>query len=199
MTQASTPNAPAPATEIKAAAAFNPNIKDLGDYLAARQRLIRAREGFFFALRSHLLPEQRTDARALDDDLWNSPAREIADQDWVTNAARGYLTIRENLGKGRSFRLSVLQLGRVLRVGVRIPKTIAAMHAPVVSRISATFPGRTPINLHLSTGDIMLDWNFDLPDLYDSALAMETAVYSVGTLFENSLQALATGPARSTP
>lgn len=186
----------APVAEIKAAAAFNPNLKDLGDYLAARQRLIRAREGFFFALRTHLNPEQRPDARNLDDDLWNSPARQIGEQDWVTNASRGYLTIRENLGAGRSFRISVLQMGHVLRVGVRIPRTVATMHAPVVSRISATFPGRTPINLHLSTGDVMLDWNFDLPDLYDSVLAMETAVYSVGTLFENSLQAIL-GPSRS--
>lgn len=180
---------PAETTPLKAAEAFDPHIKGLGDFLAARQRIIQAREGFFFALRNYLRPEQRPDARDLQDVLWDSSARQIADGDWVANPTRGYLTIRENLGCGRPFRLSVLQMGRVLRVGVRVPKTMAVMNSRTVARISATFPGTRPTEIHMSSGDVLFDWSFDVPDLYDSALTMETAIYQVGNLFENSLQA----------
>lgn len=171
----------------KALAAFNPNIPGLGEYVAARQRIIEAREGFFFAVRNHLR-EQRPDAKDLSDQLWDSAARKIEDADWVTNPSRGYLTIRENLTSGRPFRLSVLQMGHVLRVGVRVPKTLALMQSHVSTRLSSTFPGKTPIQLQLSSGEVLFDWSFDVPDLYDSALTMETAIYLVGNLFENSLQ-----------
>lgn len=177
-------------SEARAENAFNPNLKDLSDYLAARQRIVTAREGFFFALRNHLRPDQRPDAKELSDALWDSPARQIADLDWVVNATRGYLTIRENLTVGRPFRLSVLQMGHVLRVGVRIPKTMALVHNAVVARVSSTFPGKTPIQTRLTSGSVLFDWNFEVPDLYESALTMETAVFLVGTLFENALQAI---------
>lgn len=178
--------------ELKAADAFNPHLKNLSDYLAARQRIMTAREGFFFALRNHLRPEQRPDAKDLSDPLWDSAARLIADPDWVSNASRGYLTIRENTVQGRPFRLSVLQMGHILRIGVRIPKTISTMQRQVVPRISATFPGKTPIQMNLSSGNVMFDWSFEVPELYNSALTMETAVYLVGNLFENTLQAILT-------
>lgn len=171
-------------------ASFNPNIRQVSDYVEARKRIIAAREGFFFALRNHLRPEMRTDAKGLADGLWNSPARQILDDDWIANPGRGYLTIRENLAAGRSFRISVLQMGRILRVGVRVPKTIACMHQTSTSRLSATFPGHQPIQMTLSSGDVMFDWNFEVPDLYDSALTMETTIFMVGSLFENSLQTL---------
>lgn len=171
-------------------AAFNPSLRNLPDYLAARQRIIAAREGFFFALRNHLRPEQRPDAKELSDNLWDSGARQINDADWVANPARGYLTILENLGVGRSFRLSVLQMGHILRVGVRVPKTMALMHNAVIARISTTFPDKQPIQTRLSAGGVLFDWSFDVSDLYDSALTMETAIFLVGTLFENTLQAI---------
>lgn len=169
--------------------AFTPKISRLGDYLSARNFIIAAREGFFFAIRGHLRPDGRQDAQSLADPLWDSAARTIADADWVANASRGYLTIRENPAVGRPFRISVLQMGKVLRVGVRVPKTLAVMQSHVAPRISATFPGQVPQQLQLHSGEVMFDWSFDVPDLYDSALTMETAVYLVGQLFENTLQA----------
>lgn len=176
--------------ESSANSAFDPNLKNLADYLAARKRIITAREGFFFALRDHLRPEQRPDAKGLADGLWNSAARQIEDADWVTNAARGYLTIRENLASGRSFRLSVLQMGQLLRIGVRVPNTMVVMQSAMATRISSTFPDRSPLQRRLTSGDVMFDWSFDVPDLYDSALTMEATIFLVGTLFENTLQAL---------
>lgn len=169
--------------------AFQPKISRLGDFITARHFIVEAREGFFFAIRNHLRPDERADAQILADPLWNSKARTIADDDWVTNPVRGYLTIRENPNVGRPFRISVLQMGKVLRVGVRLPKTVAVMQSHVVPRISATFPGQAPQQMQLHSGDVMLDWSFDVPELYDSALTMETAIYLVGQLFENSLQA----------
>ncbi|GBG14391.1 uncharacterized protein NMK_1990 [Novimethylophilus kurashikiensis] len=172
--------------------AFNPSLRKFGDYLSARNFIIEAREGFFFAIRAHLRPDERSDAKNLSDPLWDSPARKIADEDWIANPARGYLTIRENLASGRSFRLSILQMGKVLRVGVRVPKTLALMQSQVGARISSTFPGQQPIQMQMSTGEVLFDWNFDVPDLYDSALTMETAIYQVGHLFENALQTILT-------
>lgn len=167
--------------------AFSPAIADLKSYLSARQILITAREGFFYAVRQHLRPEQRPDAQMLEDPLWNSPARLVHDEDWVTNATRGYLSILANTF--RPFRLAVLQMGKVLRVGVRLPKTIHMMQPQVMARLNATFPGKIPTMILLSNGDALLDWTFDVPDLYDSALTMETAIYAIGTLFESALQA----------
>ncbi len=170
--------------------AFDPALPGFAAYQQAQQQIVAAREGFFFAVKNHLRPELRPDAKALADSLWNSMARNISADEWVTNPARGYLTILENRAAGRVFRLSVLQMGHLLRIGVRVPNTVVVMQSQAITRISNTYPGKTPTQMQLSNKDFLFDWSFEVPDLYDSALTMETAIHLVGTLFENTLQAL---------
>lgn len=165
-------------------------LGSLGDYLKERSRIIAAREGFFHALRTHLRPEQRVDAYILGDRLALSPARQIQDAEWVVNPSRGYITILPNLPAGRVFRLSVLQLGQVLRIGVRIPAlSYSTDEHQRRQRLHGTFPEQAPRVVVLAEGDQVLDWEFSVPDLYQSALAMETAIFRVSALFENALQA----------
>jgi len=54
-------------------------ITSLEKYLSGRKQLISGRDALFVAARSYLRPGQRPDARVLGDRLWNSPARDIAD------------------------------------------------------------------------------------------------------------------------
>lgn len=167
-----------------------PAITTFDEYLAGRKRLIAGREVLFAAVRTYLRPGQRPDAQQLGDQLANSPAREISESEWVVNAARGYLTILENPGKGRNFRICVLQQGHVLRIGVRllhVPPETAQF--PSLSRVLATF-AVPAVQQRLRRGELFVDWHFSAEQLYTHAQAMEDAVYRIGALFESSLQAL---------
>lgn len=168
---------------------FQPSIRNLSDYLQCRNEIIAARDGFFHALRAYLSPDARPDAKELADGLWDSEARKISEADWVANPSRGYLTIKESPAHGRPFRISVLQMGHILRVGVRLPPAIAAMKVATTDRIASTYHDKAPTRYLLSSGEALFDWTFQVPDLYESALTMESAVFLVGSLFENSLQA----------
>lgn len=160
-------------------------IADLAGYLAERKHLIAAREGFFDAVRSYLRPEQRTDAYKLGDRLWQSPARVITDEHWVSNPTRGYITVLPDADKGRAFRICVLQQGNVLRIGIRLPAWIKPQSH---TALTTMFPGRLPNVQSLPTDETFIDWEFDASNLYNSAQEMETAIYRIGALVEKALQ-----------
>jgi hypothetical protein len=160
-------------------------IASLDDYLEARKRLIASREVLFIAARTYLRPGQRPDAKLLGDPLWNSRAREISDDEWVVNAARGYLTILESPQKGRNFRLCVLQQGYELRIGLRMPATTAPR---IRDRLRLTFGELAPTSIELHPSEILLDWHFSAANLYTQAQAMEDALYHISAAFEAALQ-----------
>lgn len=160
-------------------------IAGLAEYLAERKHLIAAREGFFDAIRSYLRPEQRTDARRLGDRLWQTPARVISEDHWVSNPTRGYITILADADRGRMFRICILQQGNVLRIGIRLPAWVKPQH---YTALNASFPGRLPNIQNLPNDEIFIDWEFDASNLYNSAQEMETAIYRVGALMERALQ-----------
>ncbi|KVP65526.1 hypothetical protein WJ96_03940 [Burkholderia ubonensis] len=162
----------------------------LEHYLSGRKQLIAGREVLFMAARTYLRPSQRPDARQLGDALWNSPARDIADDEWVVNAARGYLSILENAEKGRSFRLCVLQQGYELRIGVRVPAWYADTVLQSRARIVKTFGAHAPVLTQLTTGEVLVDWHFRAEQLYTQAQAMEDAVYRISAVFECALQSI---------
>lgn len=176
---------------------FDPALPSIAAYKAARERIVAAREGFFSAVREYLRPESRVNARDLNDALWNSEARNISDEDWVVDAARGQLTIRESFS--RPFRISVLQMGYVLRVGVRLQQSAASLGPAVASRLASTFPGKAPAEMVLTHGGLLLDWSFEIPDLYDSAMSMETGVHFINSVLENALQAIVASREENTP
>ena len=164
-------------------------ITSLDDYLAGRKQLIASREVLFSVARTYLRPGQRPDAQLLGDLLAGSPARDIAEDEWVVNAARGYLTILENPAKGRNFRICVLQQGHELRIGVRLLQVPAeTAQFPSLSRILATF-NATPKQSRLRRGEMFVDWHFNADQLYTNAQALEDAVFRISALFESSLQA----------
>jgi hypothetical protein len=160
-------------------------ISSLDDYLAGRKQLIASREVLFSAARTYLRPGQRPDAVLLGDPLAGAPARDISEEEWVVNAARGYLTILQNPAKGRNFRICVLQQGHELRVGVRLP--VSAPPA-VRQRLAKTFGQHTPSLTELGDTEVMLDWHFNAAQLYTNAQALEDAVYRISALFESTLQ-----------
>jgi hypothetical protein len=170
-----------------------PKLATQAEYLAARRPLLQAREGFFDVIRSYLRPEQRPDAARLGDLLASSTARTITEEDWLTNPVRGYLVVMEAQERGRPFRLCVLQQGYELRVGVQSTAKTLGLN----QRISLTRPyaGITPLlssRGFSSLGEcVMLDWHFNVPDLYQSATAFEDAVFKVGSIYEAALQVLA--------
>ncbi|MBU9199782.1 hypothetical protein KTD31_00015 [Burkholderia multivorans] len=164
-----------------------PTLTSLEEYLGGRKDLIAGRETLFAATRMYLRPGQRPDARQLGDELWNSPAREISDEEWVANAARGYVTVLGNESKGRHFRLCVLQQGFELRVGVRVPAEAIPSRAPD-SRLLTVFGDHPPILTALDNHTMLVDWHFSAKYLYTQAQAMEDAVYRIGAVFEAALQ-----------
>ncbi|KVP16767.1 hypothetical protein [Burkholderia ubonensis] len=165
-------------------------ITSLEGYLTGRKRLIAGREVLFMAARTYLRPSQRPDARQLGDALWNSPARDIADEEWVVNAARGYLSVLENADKGRSFRLCVLQQGYELRIGVRVPHWYAETVLQGRARLLNTFGAHAPVLTQLADGAVLVDWHFRAEQLYTQAQAMEDAVYRISAVFECALQSI---------
>lgn len=170
--------------------ANNASITSLDHYLASRKHLIAGREVLFGVARTYMRPGQRPDARLLGDPLANSPAREISDDEWVVNAARGYLTILENPEKGRTFRICVLQQGYELRIGVRMLQVPAeGAHFPSLSRVLGTFAVPS-VQRRLRRGELFVDWHFPAEHLYTDAQAMEDAVFRISALFESALQAL---------
>lgn len=164
-------------------------ITSLDDYLAGRKQLIAGREVLFSAARTYLRPGQRPDARLLGDPLASAAARDISEDEWVVNAARGYLSILANAEKGRNFRISVLQQGHELRIGVRVPK---GTPQDVRAKIAKTFGSLPPVLKELHTDEVMLDWHFSAAQLYTNAQALEDAVYRISAVFESALQALIT-------
>jgi hypothetical protein len=165
-------------------------ITSFDDYLAGRKQLIASREVLFTAARAYLRPGQRPDARMLGDARWNSPARDIADGEWVVNAARGYLTVLESPDKNRHFRLCVLQQGNVLRIGARVPAWYGDMVLMGSARLLTTFGANAPVVTKLDTGEILVDWHFGAEQLYTQAQTMEDAVYRIHALFESALQSI---------
>lgn len=165
-------------------------IPDLTAYLSVRKDLLTARTGWFDALRAYLRPEQRPDAALLGDRLAESDARVIDEDDWVTNAVRGYVVVRESERRGRPFRLSVLQQGFELRVGVSFV-VLDGTDQPLLNypSFSTVFASNPPLVKH-QRPHAMVDWHFSARDLYQSAQAFEDAVYKVGAIFETALQAL---------
>jgi hypothetical protein len=166
-------------------------LKGIEDYLAARQKIVIAREGFFSALRQHMTSTQQKRNGRTGDVLFQDNARMIDDEEWVSDPARGYLTIKENPKVGRVFRISLLQMGQMMRLGVRLPKAIVATNQHALSRISSVYPDKAPVQKSLFPDDVLFDWSFDVPDLYFSALTMEVALFWVSSLFENVLYATA--------
>jgi hypothetical protein len=165
-------------------------ITSFDDYLSGRKQLIASREVLFTAARAYLRPGQRPDARALGDARWNSPARDIADNEWVVNAARGYLSVLESADKGRHFRLCVLQQGNVLRIGARVPVWYGDAVLIGSARVLTTFGAHAPVITKLDTGEVLVDWHFGAEHLYTQAQTMEDAVYRVHALFESALQSI---------
>lgn len=166
-------------------------LKGMEDYLAARQKILVAREGFFAALRQHMTTTQQKRNGQTGDVLFQADARVIEEADWISDPARGYLTIKENPKAGRVFRISLLQVGQMMRLGVRLPKAVVATSPQAVSRISSVYPDKAPVQKSLFPDDVLFDWSFDVPDLYFSALTMEVALFLVSSLFENVLYATA--------
>jgi len=161
------------------------SITSLDDYLAGRKRLIAGREVLFVAARTYLRPGQRPDAQLLGDPLAGSPSRDISDDEWVVNAARGYLSILESPAKGRNFRLCVLQQGNELRIGVRLPATVGPAAR---ERVVKAFGAKAPVLTQLGSSEMLLDWHFSAAQLYTNAQVMEDAVYRINALFEAALQ-----------
>ena len=164
-------------------------ITSLQAYLDGRNTLIEGREVLFSAIRTYLRPGQNPDAHLLGDPLWDSPARDIAEDEWIANAARGYLTIMESPANGRTFRLNVLQQGNALHMSVMLPAWHSDLDTPTL-RVQATFAGERPIVRRLQSDALLIEWRFSAETLYTHAQAMEDAVFRVGTLFEEALQAL---------
>jgi hypothetical protein len=164
-------------------------LKNMDDYLAVRRKILVAREGFFSALRQHVTSTQRERNGQSGDILFQADARAIEDADWVSDPARGYLTIKENQKTGRVFRISLLQMGQIMRLGVRVPKAVMATNPHAALRISSVYPDKTPAQKSLFPDKVMFDWSFDVPDLYFSALTMEAALFLVSSLFEEALYA----------
>lgn len=154
----------------------------MDDYLAKRKEIVAAREVFFLVLRNFLSQQQ---ANA----VCQIPARNIADNDWVTDSHYGYLTIKENKDSGRDFRVSILQMGNILRIGTRLSMDALTRNTGALERISNVYPNKPPVQKRLTSGEIMFDWSFDVPDLYTSTLSMETSVFMASSLFENALYA----------
>ena len=150
--------------------------------------MVNAREGFFEAIELFLQPEQRLDAEQLGDNHAHSAAREIADGAWVRNAARGYLTILAEPAVGRHFRLSVLQLGNLLRIGVRVPRDVLNGAYPT-DRLTELFLPEVPREvLYSDVDEFLYDWQFQVPDIYASAQSMEDAVARVFLVYETAIQ-----------
>lgn len=168
-------------------------ISSLEKYLSGRKCLIAAREVLFTAARTYLRPTQRPDAFQLGDEKCNSPARNVSDEEWIANAARGYLTILENADKGRNFRICVLQQGTELRIGIRLPPWHADTQEPGTRRILNTFGAHTPVLTELSTAELLVDWHFSAEQLYTDAQTLEGAVYRISALFESALQSITSG------
>ncbi len=91
-------------------------LKGMEDYLAVRQKIVVARESFFSALRQHMTSTQQKRNGQTGDILYQDDARVIDNTDWIADPARGYLTIKENLKAGRVFRISLLQMGQMMRL-----------------------------------------------------------------------------------
>lgn len=162
-------------------------IQSLDSYLAGRKQLIAGREVLFSAARAYMRPEQRPDANRLGDTLAASPAWDIADDDWIVNAVRGYLVIMPNAAKQRPFRISVLQQGNDLHIGVLLPMGVTGSQRALLGSL---FSDTAPLQLEMLTGDITLNWVYPAEQLYTNAQAMEDAVFRINALFEATLHAL---------
>lgn len=168
-------------------------LTSLASYLAARQEVIQAREGFFHAVRAYLRPEQRIDAELLGDWTSRASCRTIGDDEWVANPARGYITVLESSAKARFFRLSVLQLGETLRVGIRIPGN-RVISDEAESRLMALFTDTACIKVKLiSNINVQFEWQFSANAIYTNVQAYENAVYRISAVFETALHVFADG------
>lgn len=145
------------------------------------------REAFFQFLRQYLRPEVLVDGDTLGTSSAELTARIIRPAEWIQNGQRGYVTILPNVSAGRTFRLTVLQQGSLLRLGVRLPPDT---DVEVVTALLGIFPGMRPVQTRLASGELKLDWEFSVPDLYSSIIAFETALFRVHTLFSNTFHRL---------
>lgn len=163
-------------------------LRTLTVYLEKRKDLISAREGLFNAISTYLHPEQRPDATLLGDPLALAKCRDISEAEFVVNAVRGYLVVMEAPSKGRMFRLSVLQQGNELRIGVSFDcSKVSAQGA--LPELAEQFSRTAPL-IRKREGRTFIDWHFDARELYQSAQNFEDAVFKVGGIFELALHKL---------
>lgn len=169
--------------------ADNIQLRTLAGYLEKRKELISAREALFSAIRTYLRPEQRPDAELLGDSLHASKARDVSDAEFVFNAVRGYLTVLEAPAKGRMFRLSVLQQGNELRIGVSHPELNLVDKHQASLNLERVFAHTQPV--HRKRDDqVFMDWHFAVPELYQCAQNFEDAIFKVSAIFESALHQL---------
>lgn len=163
------------------------HLTSMSAYLAERQELIAARESFLQAVRTFLRPEQRIDASQLGDATARAPFRSISDDEWVMNPARGYVTVMPAPHKGRKFKLSVLQLGHTLKVGIKVAEG-TNLNAGIIRRLELLFTD-TQVHVYPLVGSahLAIEWQFDVPDIYTKVQAYEDAVYRIAAVFELAL------------
>lgn len=158
-------------------------IPDYRTYYRQSADLLAARAGFFTALRSYLRPTPPTEAARMGDRLASAPARFIADEHWVENAARGYVMVLEDPEAGRTFKLQVVQQGFLLRISL----IFQAWHPPRLCH--DVFADSVPALQENTDGTHQLHWIFEIPALYADIQAMEGALYRIGAVYEAALQA----------
>lgn len=162
-----------------------PTLQSASQYLDERAKLIAARDGFFHVLRTYLRPEQRPDAELLGDAI-EMAARHISDEHFVVNPARGYAVILPEPSAGRAFRLSVLQVGSLLKVGVR--GDLTNLSAEERTRLLRALGPDSPTVIQvLGTNESLVDWAYAVDDLYTNPLTYELSLYRISAVLEAAL------------
>lgn len=164
-------------------------------YEIAKTPLLAARLNFFKSIQERLLNLSKSNS-SLSGLIQKYPGHVINPSELMYANDEGWLTITEN--GYRPFRLTILQMGRWFRVGVKLnPEFLPgqkAEHDMLMENLRQHLQdecGHGGRAVMCERGDeLLLDLRFDVPDLYTNVVTQETYIYLPRVVFTTALMML---------
>ncbi len=163
----------------------------VGSPLSTQRDMVRERSAFFRRIRETFELANEQDKVSTITSRWGItlPEPPVASA-WTSMPHRGWLVIDSEAN--RPYVISIWQVGKWLRIGVKLQPHIVHAGAWMQQPVSEIFYD-TPCHVTARGDGYFFDWFFEVPNLYVTMVEQETWIMAILHLYEMIGVLLATG------